>query len=427
MPDRKTPPQNRLITHVPFIAPEKESLDNGFPVYLLPGGTEEIMRIEWVFHAGSYYQHKPLVTYSTVNLLNTGTRYKTAEEINEILDFYGAYLSLEAQKDICSVVLFVLNKNLGPVLELVREIIRYPVFPEEEIKIFLNNQKQSFVVNSRMVQHIARSYFTEALFGEGHPYGYRLKEEDFGNITRDDLVDFHSQRIHGGNGLCIVSGKIPPDLHQKLNKHFGDDNWVKQNPVIQRPGSPINTHSGEPLIIHRPEALQSAIRIGKLLISRKHNDYHRVMITNALLGGFFGSRLMRNIRQEKGYTYGVNSSFVSLVRQGYFFIGTQVGVDVCSKAVDEIYLELKRLRTDPASDYELEVLRNYLSGNFLRSFDGPFAQGEKFKELIIFDLSPDHFDNFLQELKYITPEIIMETAAKYFNEESMTEVIAGKK
>jgi zinc protease len=144
-----------------------------------------------------------------------------------------------------------------------------------------------------------------------------------------------------------------------------------------------------------------------------------------LLGGFFGSRLMRNIRQEKGYTYGINSSIVSLLNHGYFFIATEVGKEVCKPAVEEIYSEIKKLRTQPASTSELRVLKNYISGNYLRSFDGPFAQGDKFKEILIFRLNTGYFDQFLMELKKITPEIIMQTAGNYLHEDSMLQVIAG--
>ena len=174
-----------------------------------------------------------------------------------------------------------------------------------------------------------------------------------------------------------------------------------------------------------PGAVQSAIRVGKQLLNRTHPAYHQLKITNALLGGFFGSRLMQNIRQDKGYTYGIGSGLVSLVRSGYFFISTQVGVDVRQAALDEIYAELKALRTQPAGKQELEMLRNYLSGNYLRQFDGPFAQAARYKELLVFGLDMSHHQDFLRALKDITSGDIMETAARYLREEEMMEVVVG--
>jgi zinc protease len=322
MPDRKSPPQTSIITHVPFIPPKKMTLDNQVPVYFLKGGTEEILKIEWVFHAGSYYQPKPLVTFAMTNLLKAGTNNKTAAEISEILDFYGAYLQLDAQKDIVSVSVFVLNKNLEPVLDLLQEVVRTPTFPEDECELLLRNQKQQYVINNRKVQHLARTHFSELLFGERHPYGLRPEEEDFGRVDREDLLNFHRQWVHGGNGLCIVSGKIPDGLPALLNARFGDQDWIGRTNRESFRELSLMPSEKKSLLISREDALQSAIRIGKLVISRNHPDYHRLMITNALLGGFFGSRLMRNIRQEKGFTYGINSSIVSLMREGYFFIGT---------------------------------------------------------------------------------------------------------
>ena len=174
-----------------------------------------------------------------------------------------------------------------------------------------------------------------------------------------------------------------------------------------------------------PGALQSAIRVGKQILNRTHPAYHRLKITNALLGGYFGSRLMQNIRQDKGYTYGINSSLVSLLRSGYFFIATQVGKEVRKDALEEIYKELKALRNEPASKVELQILKNYLSGNFLRSFDGPFAQALRYKELLVFGMDWEHHREFLSELKNITAEDIMETAGLYLREEEMMEVVVG--
>jgi zinc protease len=426
MTDRRTPPETSIITHLPFLYPIKRKLGNGVPVYLVEGGTEDIVRVELIFLSGSYHQHKPLVTYAAANLLKSGTFGKTSHQISEILDFYGTFLQIDAQKDIVSVSVFVLKKYLEPVLELLQEIIKQPSYPQHELDILLKNQKHQHIVNSRKVSYLARVHFGEQLFGSGHPYGYRLRKNDFDKIIREDLLVFHQQWIHPGNLNILVSGKLPENMAELLEQNFGDSYWKRPKEQPPEPLYAVHSDGQKKLLIQKDEALQSAIRMGKRIINRSHPDYHRLIIANALLGGFFGSRLMKNVRQDKGFTYGINSALVSLVREGYFFVGTQVGVDVCQPAIEQIYHEIKQLRTEAATSIELQTLKNYLSGNFLRSFDGPFAQAERFKEMLVFNLDATYFDNFLVELKNTTTRSIMETASQYLHEESMIEVVAGK-
>lgn len=424
---RTQAPAIQLPEQLAFDAPEKLRLGNGVPVYLLEGGTEEIVRLELLFLAGSYHQHKPLVTYLAANLLKAGTEERSSVEISEVLDFYGTFLQVEAQKDIVSVSLLVLTKNLEYVLALLQDIIQTPSYPGSELEILLKNKKHQHIINSGKVSYLARLHFAEQLFGPEHPYGYRLRKGDFDQVGREDLLAYHRQWIHPGNLVVIASGRFPSEMMEELESHFGGASWKAPNESGDEPAFAVPLQKADPLFIYRKDALQSAIRVGKRIIERADEDYIRLAITNALLGGFFGSRLMKNIRQEKGYTYGIHSALVSMVREGYFFVSTQVGTEVCKAALEEIYLEIRRLRTEPATAAELNTLKNYLSGNFLRSFDGPFARAERFREMLVFGLKPVHYDLFLKELHEITPETIMETAHKHLHEESMIEVVAGNR
>ncbi len=426
MINRQQTPATSIITHLPFIVPERGRLGNGVPVYLVEGGTEDIVRVELLFLAGSYHQHKPLVTYSAANLLKAGTTAKTSREISEMLDFYGAHLQVDAQKDLVSVGVYVLKKYLEPVLGMVQEIVVGPSYPQGELDILLKNQKHQHIISIRKVAYLARLHFSEQLFGPQHPYGYRLRKNDFDKISRDDLLAFHKQWIHPGNLNIIASGKLPDNMTSLLEKFFGNSQWERPQMQPPEPVYQVVANGNKKLLIQKDEALQSAIRLGKRTIKRSHPDHHQLMIANALLGGFFGSRLMKNIRQEKGFTYGINSAVISLVRDGYFFVGTQVGVEVCQAAIDQIYQEIRNLRTMPAGEEELTTLKNYLSGSFLRSFDGPFAQADRFKELLVFGITPDYYENFLLELKNTTATSIMETASQYLHEDSLIEVVAGK-
>ena len=424
MVNRKKAPPKHIDTEIPLIAPLGMRLENELPVYYLEGGTQDIIKVELVFFAGGFYQLKPLTASCAAKLLRSGTKTKSREEINELFDYYSAHIQTEAQKDIVSVSMFVLNKHLEAALRLFCEIVKSPAFPEDEMRVFLKNQQQLHNINQQKVQHLARNYFQEMIYGESHPYGYRVKATDFDQIDREDLVSFHADMYAPGNAFCVVSGRIPASIDKLLAEELG--NWrIGSRDTFKPPVYRMLSSGSRKMHLEKPGALQSAIRIGKQLLNCTHPAYHRTKITNALLGGFFGSRLMQNIRQDKGYTYGINSSLVSLMRSGYFFITTQVGKEVCGAALEEIYGELKRLRSTPAAAEELDILKNYLAGNHLRSFDGPFMQAERFKELLVFGLDTSHHEEYLRELKNITAEDIMETAGLYLREEEMMEVVVG--
>jgi zinc protease len=421
---RQISPAVKIIDQVNFQLPMQFQLENGIKAFFMKGGSQEIFKIELLFKSGSYHQDKPLQACTTANMIRNGSLLKNSEEINKLWDFYGVSLQIEAQKDIISIGCFCLTHHLDPVLDLLMEVVSQAIFPADELNVFLNKVKQKYIVNQQKVQHLARTHFGELLFGKDHPYGASVKLEDFDLLSRTDLQAYHQNFIQPGNCTCLVSGIFPDNIGEILNKKFATVPWNGKSGDYNSKNYLSDFLPGKHYI-NKEDALQSSLRIGKLMVNRSHEDYHKVSITNTLLGGFFGSRLMRNIRQEKGFSYGINSSLVALLKETYFFISTQVGNQVKDQALVEIYHEMKQLRTKPANTIELEMLRNYLSASFLRSFDGPFMQMERFRELFLFGLDYSHYEKFLPTLNRLTPSDIQETAEKHFNENHMLELVVG--
>jgi zinc protease len=421
---RNIAPPLQLIDAVNFQKPIGVELERGIEAFFIKGGSHEILKFELLFRSGSYHQDKPLQAVSVANLLKHGTKHKTAEEINRIWDFFGVSLQIEAQKDIISIGFFCLTRHLDPVLDLLVEIISEATFPADELDLMLKKKKQKYIVNHKNVEHLTRIHFGEKLFGGHHPYGSLVNEDDFDKLNRDDLHRYYSRFIHPGNCICFVSGNFPDDIADIVNNKLKRVNWStnldNQNELQFRPDALTGKY-----YVEKDDTMQSSIRIGKLMIGRNHPDYHKVSIANTLLGGFFGSRLMQNIRQDKGYTYGIHSALVSLIKETYFFISTQVGNDVKEKALLEIYNELKDLRINPAGSHELIMLKNFLSAGFLRSFDGPFMQMERFRENFLFGMDYSYYEEFLPLLHRIKAEDIQEMGEKYFHEDYMLEVVVG--
>ncbi len=407
------------------IIPEARSflLDNEIPVYMIEAGTEDIMRLEFTFKAGQIRDTLPLLSSTCNMMLTEGSVNYTSEELSRILDYFGVFLNQSAEKDTAGIVCFFLSKHVEKVLELSHEILFRPVFPEHELNALMKKRLRWYLVNREKVQNIAMDKFFESIFGKNHPYGYQVMEEDFENITPLLLSDFHSRYYTPENMAIIISGRIHNKTGELLNKYFGNIAASE----TKKPG-PVSIVKGEKLKkihINKSGAVQTAIRIGSTIINKRNPDYPGLKVLDSILGGYFGSRLMRNIREEKGYTYGISSSLSSLDLTGYKVISTEVGQKDYQKAIDEIYREIILLQKMPVSRDELKVVQNYMSGEMVRMFDGPFALAESFKSVWEFGLSNSYYYSLAEKIKTIEPDEINSLAKTYYNIDDLYEITAG--
>lgn len=423
--NRKKPPEYHQIKEISIIRAEKHHLSNNVPLYTINAGNLDIIKIEFIFKAGSWFEPMPLVSSATNAMLNEGTANRTSKQIAETFDYYGTFFQLNVDRDTASIVLFTLKKYLNETLAVVEDIIKNSTFPEKELEIYINKRKQHFIIEKNKVKTLARDKFLEAVFGKDHPYGYENSLEDFDRVTTTPLVDFYKKFYHVKNCQIIAAGKIDSDLINTLEKFLGENDWNGDSRCVDRTIPVTSPKQGE-YYIKKTKSVQSAIRIGKAIINKTHTDYHGIQVLNTILGGYFGSRLMKNIREEKGYTYGISSLIISLHHSGYLTIVSEVGTDVYKKAIREIYKEIKILREEPVPYDELTLVKNYLLGELLRMFDGPFALADSFRSILEYGLNYDFFNKGIDTVKNITAEEILSLAQKYLNEGSFTQVVAGK-
>jgi predicted Zn-dependent peptidase len=407
------------------VIPDAKSfrLNNGVPVYLIEAGTEDIMRIEFIFKAGLVKEDLPLLASTCNMMLSEGSKNYSSEELNRLLDYYGIFLNQSAEKDSAGIVLFFLNKHIEKVLELSREILFYPVFPEPELNSLMKKRLRWYLVNREKVQTLAIDQFFESLFGKNHPYGHQVIESDFENITPSYLSDFHRGNYSTGNMAVIISGKINNRTTELLDFFFGN---IDSGGTDKEDN--CNLIRGEKLKkvhISKPGTVQTSVRIGSTTINKRHSDYPGLKVLDSILGGYFGSRLMKNIREEKGYTYGISSSLSSLDLSGYKVISTEVGQKNCQKTIDEIFREIKLLQNVPVMKEEMAVVRNYMSGEMVRMFDGPFALAESFRSAWEFDLDNSYYYRLAEKIKTITPNEIIELARTYYNIDELYEITVG--
>lgn len=424
--DRKTAPAFHAVEKIEMIHASEKRLSNNIPVYAVNAGTQELIKIEFIFSAGMYFQQMPLQAATVNAMIEEGTTKMNAAQIADAIDYYGAFLEMGVGQDSATITLYTLNKHLHSTLHIIEQIVKDATFPQTELDIHLQNKKQKFHVNNQKVANIARKRFTELLFGSKHPYGINVKESDFDAIKKEHLIDFYRKAYTSNNCKIILAGKIHDDVYTLLEDHFGKNDW-KAVADLKPINTTVTTSELKEEVVLKADALQSAIRIGKVLFNKKHADYQSLQILNTIYGGYFGSRLMSNIREDKGYTYGIGSGLVSLQNSGYFFISTEVGVDVCKNAIHEIYFEMDRLREELVSEGELQLVKNYLLGTFLRSVDGPFAMADRFRGIMEYDLGYDYFDRYIATIKSINASQIRDLANQYFDKSSMIELVAGKK
>jgi len=402
---------------------EQVSLGNGITLFLINAGTEDVMRIEFIFRAGMVQEYLPLLATSANMMLTEGSERYTSEELNAILDYYGIFLNLSAEKDTAGLTVYFLNKHIGKALELIREILFHPVFPEKELDVLMKKRLSWYRINREKVQNIATDQFFESVFGSHHPYGRQMHEKDFERMTPTILRDFHSKFYVPEKMTAIVSGRIHEETIDLFEKYFGG--LHSKVIYIEDSASFIKGESEKKKHIKKSRAIQTAFRIGSSTINKRHPDYPGLKFLNVLLGGYFGSRLMKNIREEKGFTYGIHSSVSSFDLSGFKVISTEVGKKNAEQAADEIYKEIRLLQTTPVSNEELEVVRNYMSGEMVRMFDGPFALAESFKAIWEFGLDFDYFKRLMNTVRTITSEELLRLAGTYYKIEDLYEITAG--
>ncbi|TEW66136.1 insulinase family protein [Mucilaginibacter phyllosphaerae] len=424
MLDRKTPPQFNGVENINLIHPQSSKLDNGCNLFTFNSGGQELVRIEWIFANLRFDPKKPLLNVAVNTMLNDGTSTLTAAQIADKIDFYGAFLQVDYGYDNSQVTLYTLTKHLQSTLPVIKEILTDSIFPEKELETYIRNQQQKLQVSLQKNDVVARRTFNKAIFGPTI-YGSAAEPDDFKSLKREDLQAHYKEMYQAGNCTIIIAGKAGQEVINAVTETFSGT-WGKETVAADTLQPALNPVADRFIYVEKAEALQSAIRIGMPFINRTHPDFPALQVLNTVLGGYFGSRLMANIREDKGYTYGIGSGLTSFKQAGSFFIASEVGADVCRAAVAEIEKEVNLLKTELIPDEELSLVRNFMLGSLLGSLENVLSHADKFKNLYFADLDYDYYERYTQTVKHITAEELQALANKYFNFDDFYKVIVGK-
>lgn len=419
MLNRTVQPAFQKSSSFDLIHAETIILANQLPVTIVRGGDQAVAKIEFVFDAGKWHEPKPGVFYFTAHQLQKGTASKTSYQISSENEQLGVHVEINPGHDFTSLALYGLTKNISEVFDLIREIITAPVFPQHELEQMKNIYNQTLKINLEKTSYIASLELRKKLFGEDHPYGRDAGFSDIRNIQRDWLVDFHKKRF--GKFRIICSGCIPDTLLQDLTSCFES---ITLQPSVEKEHHHTNIAVSEGFI-EKPESIQSSLRLGRKSVGRTHADYPALLLLNQILGGYFGSRLMKNIREEKGLTYGINSSVSALKYAGFITIGTDVNKENRELALQEIKNEMNVLCHELIGTNELETARNQFIGSLQSEITTSFAHADKIKSLLLFSLPTDYYQQLIYKIDALSAQDLRVAANTYLDLKTFTTVVVG--
>jgi len=424
--DRTKPPKPGPESKVKFPSYFEKVLPNGLKVIVVENHEQPIVYISFVVKSGATYDGElPGLASVTAELLTKGTKTRSATQIAEEIDFVGGSLNANASWDATNVSVLVLKKYLGVGIDILQDVVLNPTFPDEELERVRTQRLASIKQSKADAGYLARVRFAKELFAN-HPYANEIggNEESIQKIKRDDIVKFYQKHFIPNNSFIIFAGDITPaEAVPLVERYFSK--WAKGENPHRKFQAVSDVSQTKVVIVDKPGAVQSAIRVGHLGIDRKNKDYVKIYTLNTLLGGYFNSRINMNLRETHGYTYGASSSFDSRIYPGPFIVSADVRNEVTDSSVAEIIKELKRIIEEPVPEDELKMAKDYIVGSFPLQIETPAQVASRVMTIEIYGLPKDFYDKFREEVKKITPKDIQEVAKKYLHPDRLLIVVSG--
>ena len=419
MIDRKIAPTIRDVEEINFLTPKKVLIDDQLPFYSLENTGSDAVKLDLYFSAGTIVNN-PLVANFTAGLLFSGSSTKSSKEIHNEIDDLGGFVDINVSHEYAILSLYSLNSQLLELLRVVLSALENVTFPEGEVKELLKDRKQKLKVNLGKVNYLAQIELQKRLF-KGTLYGKTIELNDFDTINRALIQDFYDTYYRKGINKVSLIGNVNDEDKNAIHALLGP--WYKKK-IIPK-SMTFNPEKGV-FHVEKVGALQSGIRVAKIMFDKHHADYHGFNVMNTIFGDYFGSRLMKNIREDKGYTYGIGSMLAEIYQNGYFAIMTQVGKKFVDPTLDEIKIEMDKMRNELVGEQELTMVRNYLMGQSLKAADGPFSMMDLFLQVEVADLDYSFYNRAIHVLKTITPQEIKALAQKYLIWDEMLVITAGQ-
>lgn len=406
-------------------------LDNGIPLYIIEATKLDIIRIDFVFSAGQYHQARKLQALFACRMLREGCRGYTASEFAERLDYYGAWLELSVSMNRTFVTLYTLKKHFSRTIELIQRMLTEPTYGENQLRIVCDNNKAQFLVNLQKGDIIAMRALRRSIYGEEHPCGMQTQPEDYDTLKVEDLTNYYHQN-YSSNTCCIyISGDVDDIVLTHVNGLFGKEVWGAPTTESKHtkkgehhPNS--NNHQHPILRFQLKGAVQDSIRMGCLLMDVNSPDYLPMRVLTTVLGGYFGSRLMKNIRERKGYTYHIGADLLTNTSQSMFMIHCEAQAGKAQEIIDEIHHEIQRLRNEPISTEELHMVRNYMTGEICRNYESAFSLADAYIFMDHLGLPNTHIEQTFEAIHATDTIRLQQLAQQYLYPDILHTVVVEK-
>jgi zinc protease len=420
--DWKKGPGYKRIEEIKIPSYQQIVLDNGIKILILQQGTQGIMKMDLIFKGGRILEQKKMTCKISAAIIREGSVNMTSAVLAEQIDFYGAVLRSGSNLDHNYMTLSGLSKYATSTIDLVFDVLGNPIFKEDEIEKYKKSSISKLALDKSRNELMCYRLFTELIFGKETPYGYNSEENLIQNIQREDLVEYYNDAYGTANLSVVIGGQVDSKSLDHLVKYLNQMKFAGRKLDYKLGGY----HSTATSIQHNTKnELQSSVIIGRKLFTRHHPDFTAINVLNTILGGYFGSRLMTEIRENQGLTYNISSLVDTQIYEGYFYIETDVAPENVNKTIEAIHFQIEKLQKEYIGDEELNMVKNYLLGNALNLFDGPLNTTSFLKSMVLDDSDPNQFYQFIEEVKTIDAQKILDTANKYLKREDMYQVVVG--
>lgn len=396
------------------LVPLQYKMQNGNTLYYFKNPSLELVKLDFTFEAGSAYQQFMSQAHAANQLFGEATVKHSAAEVAEFMDFRGIVMERMADITQGNVSFYFLRKYAEELLPLIREMFDQPAVTPQLFDAYVSQRRLKIAQGFQQTNYLARNAFYEQLYGFDSPMGKYAEASDLDQLTLDAVVRYMEQHYRLGNAHIVLAGNVDEELLAISDTYFGTSQALDhQLPyVVEKPNS-LPAELRQHVVL--PSAVQSSLRIGCVLpMAWDSLEYAQFMVLCTVLGGYFGSRLMSNIREDKGYTYGIYSQTQMFRGSIVFYITADVAAEATEPAVNEVLFELQRLKDELVGEEELERVRNVMMGDFIRNIDGTFEISERYRQMVCNNITDRFAENYLDAVQNITSQQLQQLAQRYF-------------
>lgn len=423
-PDRTIQPEVFRTGGIKIPQVRSGSFANGIKCFGLKTTDTPICRVDWLFSAGSGDCDNPLVPAFTAWMLKEGCKNLSSVQIADILDSKGATFVTSTGVSYSVLTLICLRKHLPVLMPIIRQLIITPTFPSDKLELLVEREKYRFLLEQKKVQTIASQLLREALYGKSHPYSLH-KEQGYYKVSSSDLKKFHGKHYRSNNCTMILSGNIDRELFDSCEDFFGKDEWNQGGSFVRSFWPSFLSSTNYRINLQCADSLQSGIAIGAETQAIGEDGHYAMNTVITALGGYFGSRLNRSVREEKGYTYGIAASMSSFADRAHFSIRTRTRNEVVDEVLEAVRQEIIELSEHKMPQEELDTVRNMIVSQINRTFEHPLYLADSFISLLAKGTDFGYYRDFYDFLNTATPESVRSDAEKYLHK-PLYEVVAGR-